>query len=320
MNKIIPSLVAAFALGGAVTWLVLKHPVAETTAAAPDTGPKIEAGTAAGKSQFTTKEPVAATLAAEVRGYGRVLDPAPLIAAAGEVAAARAVADASEKEFTRTETLHDNGENASQQAVETAEGAALRDRALLDAARAKLVATWGRSLVERNDLPALLHSLALGEVGLVRIDLLPGDAPEKAPATAQVGLLTGEAASHDAEVLGPAPATDAQAQGAGYFALLRTVPPAPGTALRATLTVPGEPQKVMIVPRSALVRHEGGVFVYVKASDGGYERRLVEVARNLPDDGVALAGTVVDENDKVVVTGAQQLLANEILGALGGGD
>ena len=319
MNKIIPSLVAGLALGAAVTWLVLKHPVAETAAAAPDTGPKIEAGTAAGKSQFTTKEPVAATLAAEVKGYGRVLDPAPLIAVLGEIKVAQISAEATEKEYTRTKTLHDNGENASLQAVESAEAAWRRDQALLGAAQNKYFAAWGQAL-QGIDPGKLDDLLAQGNLALVRIDLLPGETPEKMPDAAQVTALTGNDLSHTLRLIGPAPVTDAQAQGLSYLALWEGVPPAPGTALRATLTVPGEPQKVMVVPRSALVRHEGGVFVYVKASDGGYERRLVEVARNLPDDGVALAGTVVDENDKVVVTGAQQLLANEILSALGGGD
>ncbi len=320
MKKILPSLLAGLALGGAATWLALKRPAADAPAAPKaDTAPKIEAAPAPGNAKFTTKEPTFATLTAEARGFGRVLDAAPLVALAGESKVARVAAEASEKEFNRTKGLHDNGENASLQAVETAEAAKLRDAALLDAARAKLVAAWGSALVGRADLEALIHSLATGEAALVRIDLLPGDAPEKIPPTAQVGPLTAEGASHEAEVLGLAPAADAQAQGVSYLALWRGAPPAPGTTLRATLIGSGEPQKVFVVPRDALVRHEGGVFVYVKVPDGGYERRLVEVARNLPD-GVALAGTVVDENDKVVVTGAQQLLANEILSSLGGGE
>ncbi len=315
MNKVIPSLLAGLILGGGATWLALKHPVTETPPPPPDTAPKIEAAKL--PAQFTTKLPVSTLLTAEVKAYGRVLDPAPLIATASDLRVALVAATASEKEFARTKALHDNGENATLQAVETAEAAMLRDDALRDAARAKLATAWGRPLVERADFPELVHALTQGEVALVRLDLLPGDAPEKMPATAQVGPLLSDASPHDAEMLGAAPAVDAQTQGVSYLALWRGAPLPPGTALRATLATGAEPVKVMVVPGSALVRNEGGVQLYVKTPDGGYERRLVEVVRNLPD-GVALAGTVVDENDKVVVTGAQQLLANEILSALGG--
>jgi hypothetical protein len=247
-----------------------------------------------------------------------VLDPAPLLALVGDAAVTNDAFEASQKEYARTKALHDNGENATLQSVETAEAAMLRDRDLHWAALGKAYAAWGRTLVDRPDFSAIENSIQRGEVALVRIDLLPDDAPDKMPATVQVGPLTGQGAGQTVELVGPAP-VDPQAQGVSYLGLLRDNPPAPGTALRATFAGTGEPLKVMVVPASALVRHEGGVHVYVKVPDGGYERRLVEVVRNLPD-GVALGGTVIDENDKVVVTGAQQLLANEILSTLGGGD
>jgi hypothetical protein len=314
MKKIIPSLLVGAVLGGGAAWVALHKPEAEAKPEAKPAGPTITAGEVAGAGQRTLGSPVATMLAPEVKGYGRVLDAAPLVAAAEEIKAARAVADGSKKEFDRTKALHDNGENASLQAVETAEAASLRDAALLSAARAKLVTAWGRALVERADFSALVRSLALGEVALVRVDLLPGAAPEKAPVSARVGPLTGEGATREAEVLGPAPAADAQAQGVSYLALLRDTPPAPGTALRATLVGTGEPQKVLVVPRSALVRHEGKVLVFVQTADGGFQYRDVEVARNLPD-GVAITGDVA-EGDKIIVTGAQQLLADQILKSL----
>jgi hypothetical protein len=58
------------------------------------------------------------------------------------------------------------------------------------------------------------------------------------------------------------------------------------------------------------------VFIFVQTGEGGFEARRVEVVRNLPD-AVALAGGVA-EGDKIVVTGAQQLLATQVLGAMGG--
>lgn len=316
MKKIIPSLLVGAALGVGVTWVALHKPEAVAKPEAKPEKPAVGPAEVAGANQRTLGSPTAATLAPELKGYGRVLDAAPLVAAVEEMKAARATADGSAKEFARTKGLHDNGENASQSAVDAAEAAAARDAALLTAARAKLATAWGRALVERADFSEVVRALTLGEAALVRIDLLPGDAPEKTPLSAHVGPLTGYGALRDAEIVGPAPAADAQAQGAGYLALLRGALPAPGTALRATFTAAGEPQKVVVVPQSALVRHEGKVLVFTKSPDGGFEYHVVEVVRNLPDGGVALASDVIGEDDKVVVTGAQQLYADQILKAL----
>ena len=316
MKKIIPSLLVGAALGAGAAWVALHRPETEAKAEAKPEGPVITAGDVAGANQRTLGSPTTATLAPETKGYGRVLDAAPLVAGVEEMKAARATADGSAKEFARTKALHDNGENASQSAVDAAEAASARDAALLTAARAKLATAWGRALVERKDFFELVRALTLGEAALARIDLLPGDATEKIPATARVGPLTGEGALRDAEIVGPAPAADAQAQGVSYLALLRGSPPAPGTALRATLTTAGEPQKVVVVPPSALVRHEGKVLVFTKSPDGGFEYHAVEVVRYLPDGGVALAPGVIGEDDKIIVTGAQQLLADQILKSL----
>ena len=136
MKKIIPSLLVGAALGAGAAWVALHKPEAEAKPEAKPEGPAITAGDVAGANQRTLGSPVAATLAPEAKGFGRVLDAAPLVAAAEEIKAAHAVADGSAKEFARTKALHDNGENASQAAVDAAEAASLRDAALLSAARA----------------------------------------------------------------------------------------------------------------------------------------------------------------------------------------
>lgn len=322
MKKIIFSLLAGFALGAAVIWLALFRGPAEKSAEKPP-GPDISTGSAAIAKQIadaglTFAPPETAMLAPEVKGYGRVLDSAPLVAAAGEIELAQAAANSSAKEFTRTKTLYSQGENASLQAVETAEAAMQRDQAQLAAARSRLLGTWGRTLAGKADLPALIHALALGEAALVRIDLLSGDAPAQMPATARIGPLSGGEALTEVELLGPAPLADPQAQGAGYLALWRNATLAPGTALRAVLATSGQPQKALVLRRSSLVRHEGGVFIYVQTAEGGFERRLVTLGQPLSAGIVVTDG--VAEKDQVVVTGAQQLLATELLGSAGGGE
>ena len=325
MKKVLIGILAGLILGGGATWLVLRRPAAGQPEAKPASA-DIAAGHAATPQQaealglkFAAPETV--RQAPEVQGFGRVLDPAPLVAVFAEIETARVAATASEKEFARVKQLHAENSNASAQALETAEAAMQRDRAQLAAAQARLLVGWGRALAHQTDLAALVGDVAAGEAALVRIDLPSGDAPAQPPAVARVGPLANAGELQEVAVLGSAPSADPQAQGTGYLALWRTNPLPPGAALRAVLATGGEPKDVLVLPRSAFVRHQGAVFIYVQNKEGGYTRRLVTIGAELPAGQVVAEG--VAAGDQVVVTGAQQLLATELLGSAagaGGGD
>jgi hypothetical protein len=324
MKKSIPLFLLGLAAGGLIAWLALRHdsaPTAKTDAEAPaaaaDTAEKPAAG-----NDIAVAFPKSVVLPPEVSGYGRVLDPAPLVALAAEVAAAQAAAEASSSELARVTGLHDHGDNASLQVVEAAQAAARRDGAQLMTAKSRLIAGWGREAAAHSDFAALARDLTEGNAALVRIDLPPEGALASPPSTARVSPLLGSPVWHEVAVLGAAPVSDAQIQGTSYLALWRGQPLAIGTALQAVVAAPGQPQTALLVSRDALVRYEGGTFVYVQKEKGGYEKRLVEVVRTLPDGVVLSSG--IGEQDRIVVTGAQQLLATEVLGstagASGGGD
>ena len=315
MKKIIPALLLGAVLGAAGTWVALHHESSTTASDEPPPGLKsvINPDTASILKQMTavglnTALPESALLAPVSKAYGRVLDPAPLISILAEISAGEAAASASAKEHARTKLLHDQDSNTSLQAVESAEAAMQRDRVAVTSAQARLMASWGQVLAKQSGLPALVDALATGDAALVRIDLLPGEAI--APVSARVSSASGEPAWRDVELLGPLSTVDTQSGGTSLLALWRTSPLRPGAALRVMLTASGEPQKVLVVPRSAVVRHQGGTFVYVQI-EHGFERRLVTLGDSLP------AGTVVKEGvaatDKIVVTGAQQMLSTEIM-------
>ena len=107
-------------------------------------------------------------------------------------------------------------------------------------------------------------------------------------------------------------------QAAMYFAnyarrvvmLVRGSSLRPGAVVTAWLGTLGPAENGVIVPRSAIVRHEGGAFVYVQSSDDAFERRRVELTR--PTEN----GWFVDEplrpGERAVVAGAQQLLSEEL--------
>ena len=319
MKKLLIGILAGLIIGGGATWLFLRPSEPrqpEEKAATID----ISTGSAAVTKQLEAiglkyAAPETVKLAPEVQGYGRVLDPAPLVALVAEIEADQAAATASEKEFTRVQKLHNENANASAQALETAEAALQRDRMQLRSAQARLLIGWGKDLTHRTDLAALIHALTAGDAALVRIDVLSGEAPAQPPPVARVGPLANEGELREVAVLGVAPSADPQAQGTGYLALWRANPLPPGTALRAVLPAAGGPKSVLVLPRSAFVRHAGGVFVYVQTAGGGFERRIVTTGATLAAGIVVAEG--VAAGDKVVVTGAQQLLSTELLGSTG---
>ncbi len=317
MKKIVLGIVIGLGLGALGMWTVQhEHGGAEVgkadAAAKPAEKPKEnplhlppDRRTAAG---ITLAKPVEKTVQAEVPAFGRVLDPSLLVAGLAEVEAARTALATSEKELQRVQKLFAAGGNASAQAVELAEAAVARDRTAQTAAKSRLLAGWGREIAASSDLRTVTTALETGR-SLLRLDVLPGETPADQLKVAQFGLAgTGE--SFEAEVIGVAPTADPQLQGLSFLALSRgRILPA-GAALRATLAGSGEPQKMLTVPRSAIVYHQGSAWIYVLGEEDTFERKLVTPGRAL-GDAVTLAGGV-DDDEQVVVTGAQQLLAAEL--------
>ena len=135
----------------------------------------------------------------ELKGYGRVLDPAPLAALMTELATARAAYTASSNELARLKVLEAQG-NASVRAIQTAEAAALRDRLAVRSVRERLTLSWGKAVGDRQDLPAFARSLVSLEAALVRVDLPVGKTLKGPPAGARIATLSGQSA--EAEFLG----------------------------------------------------------------------------------------------------------------------
>jgi hypothetical protein len=264
-----------------------------------------EKRTAAG---IVLAKPIEATLTPEVQAYGRVLDPTPFVTIVAEQETARVALAAAEKELQRVQKLFAAGGNASAQAVETAEAAVGRERAALASARVRLLAGWGRELAGVADMRYVTEALEKGR-SLVRLDVLPGEFPADKLKSARVGLV-GASEQFDADVLGAAPAADPQIQGVSLLAMLRDHTLPSGVAVRATLAGVGETQKVLTVPRSAIVYHQGSAWIYVLGEEDTFERKLVAPGRSVGSNITLISGAEADE--QIVTTGAQQLLAAEL--------
>ena len=325
MKKLLLGLMLGLAAGGGAAWLAMRAPEPARPAAG-EAGPKhTEAAKSDGRIHLT-KEQLANTGLAfarpqpvewqpEVKAFGRVLDAAPLATLWTEIEASRAAVDASAREFQRLKSLNAQDANASARSVEAAEAALKHDRAALETAQTRLLAGWGGALAGRADLATLARSLVAQEAALIRVDFPAGETSPPEPHRVRVAPLPGDETPRDAVVLGPAPTADAQAQGAALLALLRAPVPAPGAALLAWVSGGETARRGLRLPRAAVVRHEGQAFVFVAAGKDAFERRRVDLAPP-QSDGVIVTGGVKAE-DRVVVTGAQQLLSEELKGAGG---
>jgi hypothetical protein len=249
-----------------------------------------------------------------VRGFGRLLEPSALAAAVDEREAARAAFDAADREYRRIQTLQRGNFNASQRDLEAARAAFEKDRAAFRAAEARLVSVWGREAEEHRDLSALVQSLVARDAGVARIDLPLGVALSGRPIGGRVAaLVDANAAPVEATLLGVAPDTDPTTQGRGFLLLIERPPWQPGTALTGWLAVPGPSQAGVELPRAAVLRHGGRVFAYVQTTDEAFSRREIRLDRPTRDGWFVVDGLAAGE--RVVVTGAQELLSVELSGA-----
>src|SRR5438876_8185 len=87
-----------------------------------------------------------------------------------ELVPAHVAAETSQREFERLKTLAEQN-NASVRALQAAEAAAKRDQLLVESLRTKLILGWGKAVLERDDPPAFVKSLASREKALVRGDM-----------------------------------------------------------------------------------------------------------------------------------------------------
>lgn len=274
-----------------------------------------------------------------------VLDVQPLVDLHGRLQAARhehaatlAAANASEAERRRVQGLFDDDRNASQRALELATAQAAADAARAQAARTALdtlrdqaQAGWGATVAAWLEAPqgADLRALISGRAALLRVPAPADGRRLEGAALTLDASQAGDPASATAaggkaqrlQPLGAAPAADAQAGGPGRLYRATVAGLAPGTRLTLALA-DGKPQPGALVPSSALVWHAGQPWVYVRESEtepaeaatpgpaaGAFQRRAVPGARR---QGAQWFLPGFEEDDPVVVRGAQVLLSEEL--------
>ena len=253
---------------------------------------------------------IAATRKQEIKGYGRALDPTPLVGLLGEIASAHASLEASGKDYQRVKVLFGQDQNVSAKTLETAEATMKHDQIALDTAKAQLMTAWGGAIADQPDLPDLVQSLSKLQTVLVRLDLPSGEALLEPPTGARL-IVPGQAQPVEAGYVGRAPSADPQSQGDGFLFITTNAATrlAPGLSFTGFLSLAAEPLQGVIVPDNAVVRLGEHAWVYAQTGDTNFARRKI-MADN-PVAGGWFVTNGVAPGDRVVVTGAQTLLSEE---------
>ncbi len=202
-------------------------------------------------------------------------------------------------------------EATSARAVQAAESAMHRDEVAMRATQAKLLTSYGRELIDRKDLPEFVTALAAGQMALVRLDVPAGETIKEPPVGAKLISPADAGAAIPVQLLGPTGSTDAQTQGQGFLVLTKSGGPrlAPGTMVVGAVQLAGEKESGVTVPRAAIVRHDGEAFIYVETKAGEFTKKQIELEHATENGWFIHEG--LKAGDKVVVTGAQQLLSEE---------
>lgn len=258
--------------------------------------------------------PESAQLAPEVKGFGRILDPAPLAALMTELSTSQSAYAASSNDLARLQSLAGQG-NASERALQTAQAAAQRDLAALQSAKNRLFLTWGVEIANRENLPEFVQSLVGLEKLLVRIDLPLGEKLDAPPTGARLTTLSGQ--TMESEFLSAAASVDPQFQGRGFLFVVpsNSLHLLAGEAVTGFLQTAGQPEKGVIISREAVVRANGRGWAYVKNADGESFTRK-PVALDHPVEHGWFAADGFRPEDQVVTTGAQILLSEEMKSTL----
>jgi hypothetical protein len=246
----------------------------------------------------------------ETAGYGTVIPHEAIAQAVAEIITAQAAEKQSRSSLARTQRL--SGTLGAMSAdVEEANARQLAvDTAALNLAKQRLSATFGQKPPWSNgENHALLQALAEGSTQLVRVTFPLGSLPGEVPKSLSASRL-GSASSGKRwklPLIWAAPA-DATVPGRSFFSVLRAGELGEGERIIAWAPI-GASQPGVLIPADAAVISEGKYWCYIEEKPGKFSRTEMDSGKPFENGYVVMQG--VKAGDKVVISGAAQLLAQE---------
>lgn len=250
----------------------------------------------------------------ELKAYGVVLDPAPLISLNGQLEAARAALSASLAEYRRAKSLNATSENVSRRQLEAAEAQYRADQARVDMLEQQVAEAWGPDVAAMTPeaRAALVRALVSRVTVFMRVDLPPGQAMTARPQRAVVTVLGFEDHPLTTTLLSYAPSVNPQLQGQGFLLSVDSggLPLRPGQAVTAFLQSGDRPQQGVVIPPSAVVRYDGQAWAFVKVGANDFARRRLALTQYTRRGWFETSG--FRGGERVVTTGAEALLSEEL--------
>jgi multidrug efflux pump subunit AcrA (membrane-fusion protein) len=244
-----------------------------------------------------------------------VIDPAPLIAIDGEVSLAEAALKTSQAVNQRNQALAAANDGPLKNA-EASEAEYRANEIKLSTLIRSAQLQWGDAFQsDAKQRHEFIDKLAKGSIAFVRADVMPGD-PMETPTGASLAVIGHEAQPIHTSHVSVALTADAKTQAQGFMLRVDDPPFAlrPGMAATAWLELPGKAREGIVVPRAAVLRHDGRTWVYVKAEDEEFERKPVTLGEPL-DGGIFIAEDGgLEADDEIVIVGAASLLSEELKG------
>jgi multidrug efflux system membrane fusion protein len=246
--------------------------------------------------------------------YGVVLDTAPLAALDAELATTRAAVAASRAEYERARLLHSEQQNVSLKDFETARAKFQADQTQLNLQYQRLADEWGVQLSAMSpaERARLIDALTKRIAGIVRVSLPPGQPLSGEPKEARLVVLGYETQPLVTRTIWPSPTVDSHLQGQSFLLKVERqgFPLRPGMSITAYLESPGTAKPAVEVPEAAVVRMGDRAWAYVQIAPTRFERRQLEVTMPAARGWFVRSG--FEAGDRVVVTGAQALLSEEL--------
>lgn len=260
---------------------------------------------------------------AEVTAYGTVLDLQPLIdlhsryiAASAAVDAARATASASRQEYQRNRALYQDNQNISLKTYQAAQAIYLPDQTRLTVAVLNLQSikgsvhqlageTLGGWVLDSHSVE--FERLLKRQEVLLRVTLPFGDSiqtPDK------IQIAPNNTRRLSAYLVSSAPQSDPKIQGNAF--IYRTAEQiASGTHIAAYMPISSHAEQGVLIPANAIVWYGGQPWAYVQVGADRFARH--SVSQHVPMDNGFFVTEGIKAGERVVISGAQLLLSEELL-------
>ena len=246
------------------------------------------------------------------------------VAAQAQLQKAHVQADVAGKEYTRLKTLFAENQSISEKSLQSAEGTLQSDETDVRAGEQQLSLQelgvkqeWGEVVTKWATEGSAQFQLILDQRELLVQVTMPSGITFAAPKVITLEIPGGNRIQ--AEFVSPFPRVDPRIQGRTFLYVASAQSGvAPGLNLVAHLSV-GSQLKGVAVPTSAVVWSEGKAWVYAQISSDQFTRR--PAATDVPVDNGFFLREGFSTGDKVVISGAQTLLSEEmLLHGQGGGE